>query len=159
MMKKFVLAAALFSAVSTLPAHAGSVQLGILDCVVDGGTSYVIGSNKGLACTFKPYNKAYGPDVYSGVISKLGADLGMTHQSSISWAVLATDWDGYGTGALAGKYFGASADASLVTGGGVNVLLGGNSRAFTLQPLSVQTQTGVNVALAVTQLELYTSLK
>jgi hypothetical protein len=158
-MKKLVCAATMVASVLALSAPAQSAELGILDCVVDGGTGYVIGSHKGLVCTFRPYNKAYKPDEYTGVISKLGIDLGMTHQSSISWAVLAASWGNYGPGLLAGNYFGASAEATVVTGGGANLLIGGSRRAFTLQPLSVQTQTGINVALAVAQLELFKSLK
>ncbi len=141
------------------PAQAGGLELGLLDCAVDGSTAYVIGSNKGLTCTFRPYDKAYGPETYTGVISKLGIDLGITHQSTISWAVLAAHGGDYGPGSLVGNYFGASADASVVTGGGANLLVGGFQRGITLQPLSVQTQTGVNVAVGVTQLELYQSLK
>ncbi len=159
-MKKFLAALALLSSVAaTAPARAGALELGILDCEVDGGTGYVIGSTKGVACRFRPYDKAYGPETYTGVISKLGLDLGVTHQGTLSWAVLAADFDNYREGALAGNYFGTNAEASVVTGGGLNLLVGGFHRNFTLQPLSVQTQTGLNVALAVQRLELYHPLK
>ncbi|MCO6049756.1 DUF992 domain-containing protein [Mesorhizobium sp. RP14(2022)] len=148
-----ILGASLFAA--TPATHAAGLELGILDCAVDGGLGYVVGSHKGLTCTFRPYDKAYGPEIYTGRIGKLGIDLGITHQSSISWAVLAAHGGEYGPGSLVGNYLGASADASIVTGGGANLLVGGFKRSLTLQPLSVQTQTGLNAAVAVTKLELY----
>ena len=39
-------------------------------------------------------------------------------------------------------------------GGGVNLLVGGSNESVMLQPLSVQAQTGLNVALGVTEFEL-----
>jgi hypothetical protein len=159
-MKTLLAALALLStAALAAPAQAGGLELGILDCQVDGGTAYVIGSHKGVACTFRPYDNAFTPETYTGVISKLGLDIGHTNGGTISWAVL-TATDGYrGGGALAGNYFGTSGEASIVTGGGANLLVGGFQRNFTLQPLSVQTQTGLNLALAVQKLELYRPLK
>jgi hypothetical protein len=74
------------------------------------------------------------------------------------WAVLAATRD-RGAGDLAGSYYGINAEASLVTGGGANLLVGGLNSAFSLQPLNVQAQTGVNLAVAVTSLELIHSFK
>lgn len=39
-------------------------------------------------------------------------------------------------------------------GAGANLLVGGSSQAFTLQPLSLQTQTGINFAIGVSQFQL-----
>ncbi|PZO74570.1 MAG: DUF992 domain-containing protein [Mesorhizobium amorphae] len=152
-------AAAVLAALGTAPSQAASLELGILDCAVDGATGYVVGSNRGLTCTFRPYDNAYGPETYTGVLSRVGIDVGVTHQSSISWAVLAARSGEYGPGSLVGKFVGASADASIVTGGGANLLIGGFQRSITLQPLSVQTQTGLNAALTVTSLELQQLMK
>ena len=57
-------------------------------------------------------------------------------------------------GALAGQYGGASAEATVGAGLGANVLVGGSNRTVTLQPLSVQGQTGLNLAVGVSGLEL-----
>jgi hypothetical protein len=46
---------------------------------------------------------------------------------------------------LAGQYTGVTGSAALGYGGGANLLVGGSNRSFTLQPLSFQTQGGVNV--------------
>ena len=92
------------------------------------------------------------------MISKIGVDIGVTHQGSLQWAVLALSGK-QKDGALAGDYIGATAEASVVTGGGANLLVGGFERSFTLQPLSVQAQTGVNLAVTVTSMKLVHSLK
>jgi hypothetical protein len=157
MMTKFACAAALLTTLVAAPAGAGQVKLGLLSCDIDGGTGYVVTSHKGLSCTFKP-SRGGGKETYTGIISKLGVDLGVTHQGTLEWAVLALSRD-YDDGQLAGTYFGVNAEASVVTGGGANLLAGGFRRSFTLQPLSVQAQTGVNLAVAVTSLELVSSLK
>ena len=54
-------------------------------------------------------------------------------------------------------YVGASAEASAAIGAGANVLVGGSNRTFTLQPLSVQAQTGVNLAIGITEFKLRTA--
>jgi hypothetical protein len=152
-----LLAASLMTALLAAPASAGTMRLGILTCDIEGGTALVIASHKGLDCTFKPSGGGH-KERYTGIISKIGVDLGVTHQGSLVWAVLAVTSD-YEGGQLAGNYLGATAEASVVAGGGANLLVGGFQRSFSLQPLSVQAQTGVNLALAVTSMRLYQPLK
>jgi hypothetical protein len=62
--------------------------------------------------------------------------------------------DGWLRGALAGEYVGASGGATAVVGVGANVLVGGSSRSVALQPLSVEGQVGLNLALGVAGLTL-----
>jgi hypothetical protein len=159
MIRKFACAAAaaLLTAALAVPANAGQFKLGILSCDIGGGTGYVILSNKGLLCTFKPSGGGHR-EAYTGVVSKLGVDLGVTHQGALEWAVLALS-SRYEDGQLAGNYFGVNAEASIVTGGGANLMVGGFQRSFTLQPLSVQAQTGLNLAVAVSGMQLVHSLK
>lgn len=152
-----VFVASLMTALLAAPASAGTMRLGILTCDIEGGTALVIASHKGLDCTFKPSGGGH-KERYTGIISKIGVDLGVTHQGSLVWAVLAVTSD-YEGGQLAGNYLGATAEASVVAGGGANLLVGGFQRSFSLQPLSVQAQTGVNLALAVTSMRLYQPLK
>jgi uncharacterized protein DUF992 len=155
-MKILIAAAALLSVLVAMPVDAGSLRLGILICTIEGGTGYVIGSNKTIDCGFKPSHGEL--EHYTGIISKLGVDLGFTDQGALQWAVLAAGHT-YEDGALAGKYYGVNAEASIATGGGVNLLVGGFRKSFTLQPLSKQTQTGLNLAVAVTSLQLERALK
>lgn len=153
----YALAASFAAAFLAAPAHAGDVKLGLLSCEIEGGAALVIASHKGLDCTFKPSRGGHR-ERYTGIISKIGVDLGVTHQGALEWAVLAVSRD-YEGGQLAGDYVGATAEASVVTGGGANLLVGGFRRSFSLQPLSVQAQTGVNLALTVTSMKLIQSLK
>ncbi|TIO38586.1 MAG: DUF992 domain-containing protein, partial [Mesorhizobium sp.] len=52
-------AAALAATVLASPVSAGTLRLGTLDCTIDGGTGYIITSNKGVSCVFRPYH--HGP--------------------------------------------------------------------------------------------------
>ncbi len=150
-------AAALSTFAVTAEAQQNGIELGLLDCIVEGGTGFIIGSTKDVKCTYSPADQAFAPEAYFGVIDKFGLDIGTTGQSVIQWAVLAPSADIYAPGSLAGDYIGASAEATAVVGAGANLLIGGSSKSFTLQPLSVQAQTGINLALGVTQFQLRSS--
>ena len=56
--------------------------------------------------------------------------------------------------ALAGSYVGASGEASVGLGLGANVLIGGLYKSIALQPVSMQGQTDLNLAVAITRLDL-----
>jgi hypothetical protein len=140
---------------SMAPASAKSgVELGMLDCVIGPGTGFVIGSSKDVRCTFKPTDKKFGPEEYFGSVTKWGVDVGVTDSQIMRWAVLGPNSDIYAPGGLAGNYVGASAEATAGVGAGANVLVGGTGNTFTLQPVSVSSQTGLNVAVGVTNFKL-----
>ena len=145
---------AVFSAALLAPAPAAAqerLQVGMLDCDISAGLGFIIGSRKQVSCMFTP--AAPGPrEVYVGSITKLGLDLGATTGGQMVWAVYASTFAR--RGALAGIYSGASAEATVAVGLGANVLLGGSDRTIALQPLSVQSQGGLNVAAGVTELLL-----
>lgn len=61
------------------PAHAQfGAKLGMLSCIVNGGTGFVIGSSKDMQCTFTPAFGNRAQEIYSGRINKYGVDLGTT---------------------------------------------------------------------------------
>jgi hypothetical protein len=62
---------------------------------------------------------------------------------------------GYRRGALAGSYGGATASATVGIGAGANVLIGGSDRSFTLQPVSIEGNTGLNVAAGIGAITLH----
>ena len=162
MMKKLALAAlpalALIGIAGfTAPAAAGQVKLGVLRCSIDGGVGYVVTSNKALDCTFRS-SRDGSKERYTGLVTKLGLDVGKTNQGELVWAVFAPSYD-YEDGALEGSYYGVNAEASIVTGGGLNLLLGGWHKSINLEPLSAQAQTGLNLAVAVASIYLIHSLK
>jgi hypothetical protein len=152
-MKKLLIFAVL-AIFPALPAHAQArVEIGLLDCVVAGGTGFIIGSTKRLSCTFYPAG-GRSPELYVGVVKKFGLDIGMTGRSYIKWGVLAPSFDAYRPNDLAGNYVGISGEATLGVGVGANALVGGSGRNFVLQPLSVQAQEGLNLAVGFTSFEL-----
>ena len=148
-------AAALLVAASAMPASSQEgVEVGVLNCIIEGGTGFIIGSTKDLSCTFDPARAEFGPEPYFGVVRKYGLDVGVTGETFMRWLVLAPTANIYAPGALAGDYVGASAGASGGVGVGANLLIGGSGSSFTLQPLSVEAQTGVNLAIGVSEFQL-----
>jgi hypothetical protein len=148
-----VTAALLAAAAMQAPAVAqrGGTKVGTLTCDISAGIGVIIASKKDVTCMFTPSQP--GPrEVYVGAITKFGLDLGATTGGEMIWAVYAPTSKNFA--ALAGHYVGASAEATVGGGLGANVLLGGSNRTVTLQPVSVQGQTGLNVAAGVTGLTL-----
>lgn len=159
-MKYLLIAAASAALLAAMPAansQTKGMELGILDCKVEGGAGFIIGSTKDVLCTYRPADSSLAPESYHGTISKIGLDIGVTGETLIKWAVLAPNADLYAPGALAGDYVGASAEASAAIGAGANVLVGGSNRTFSLQPLSMQAQTGVNLAIGIAEFKLRTA--
>jgi len=135
------------------PAQAaeGGVKAGVLTCNVDSGWGFVFGSSKKLKCS---YSHDHGSlERYTGRINKFGADIGYSAGGVIAWAVFAPSAD-VGKGALAGDYGGATGSAAVGVGAGANVLLGGSKHSITLQPLSVEGLTGLNVAAGIAAVTL-----
>jgi len=128
------------------------VQAGVLNCDVSGGIGLIIGSQKEVTCQFLPADNNSPREVYVGVINKFGLDIGATAQGQLVWNVFAPT--NRSAAALRGDYVGAGAEATVAVGLGANVLIGGNNRTVALQPLSIQGQTGLNIAAGVTELRL-----
>jgi hypothetical protein len=161
-MKKLLVACALGAVVascagsqpgSTVGAPAGGtgVQAGRLACDVSAGVGMIVVERQTLACTF---TRADGlVETYSGTINQYGVALGATQQGYLSWTVLAATRD-LPRGVLAGTYSGVGTNASVGVGVGANVLVGGGDASLSLQPLSVQGQTGINIAGGVTSMTL-----
>ena len=122
-----------------------------MSCTVDGGIGLILGSRRNVTCRFTPVG-ATRAFVYRGSVSRLGLDIGVTNRSFIRWLVFAPGV--VKPGALAGNYAGVSAQASAGLGLGANVLLGGFRNSIALQPVSVQGQTGLNLALGISTLRL-----
>ena len=133
-------------------AQSANVETGVLTCKVYGGTGFVFGSTKDVACVFEGLSG--GKERYRGSIDKFGLDLGFTGNTVMVWTVLAPSAD-VPSGALAGTYGGVSAEATVCLGVGANALLGGSQNSIALQPLSVQGQEGLNVAVGVAELTLH----
>ena len=139
----------LMSSMSAL-AQSGA-NVGVLSCTVEGGIGLILGSSKEMECNFDPIDGSE-PQHYSGSVGKLGLDIGITNESYISWQVIASG--NLTPGSLEGNYVGASAQATAGVGLGANLLVGGSDKSITLQPLSVQGQTGLNIAVGIGTMKL-----
>jgi hypothetical protein len=126
-------------------------QIGVLEC--DGGQNvgFVVGSVTSLECVFQGEGRR--PEAYVATVRRFGVDLGFTQQTKFAWAAYGPTGE-IGRGGLAGQYGGVGANASVGVGFGSNFLLGGAGNAYVLQPVSVQGQTGLNVAAGVADIEL-----
>ena len=112
----------------------------------------MLGSQKNVNCIFKG-RPGEPEEAYTGTMTTIGLDIGVTTGGVIVWAVFA------GTnryaGMLTGTYGGATAEVSVAAGLGANVLVGGSNRTVALQPLSVQGQIGLDIAGGIGALELH----
>jgi Protein of unknown function (DUF992) len=127
------------------------VRAGILQCQGGQNVGFVVGSVTSLECVFRSEGRR--PEPYIAKVQRIGLDLGVTEQTQLSWAVNAPN-SRLGRGELAGSYGGIGANASIGLGGGGNFLVGGPANAYALQPISLQGQTGLNVAAGIAGLEL-----
>lgn len=124
---------------------------GRLNCKVGPGLGLIVTSQRPMECRFTPRR---GPaQRYFGVVRNFGLDVGTIRRSTMVWRV-------YGPyaraplGALNGRYVGATAGASAGVGVSGNLLIGGRNNGVTLQPLSLQSSRGINVAVGVTGFDL-----
>ena len=136
----------------TANAQAQPFRVGGLTCSTGPRVGLVLGSRQDMRCVF--VSSATGQQyVYRGLIRRLGVDIGVTRGGTLFWAVFARN-SRIGRGTLRGSYVGASGNVALGLGLGAKVLIGGSRRTITLQPLSVEGQIGINLALGVANLTL-----
>ena len=132
-----IMSASLVAVFSPADAQQRQVQVGQLTCSVSASLGLVVGSQKNVNCVFRgqPGEPEEG---YTGTKTRVGLDVGFMSGGVIVWTVFAD-----------------TNRASVAAGLGANVLVGGSQRSVALQPLSLQGQTGINVAAGVGELELH----
>lgn len=156
---KLTIAALFTGAVLSSPAIADTetvdhFEVGSLNCDVGDGTGFIFGSTRELTCTFNPTQEGLDDEVYVGDIARYGIDIGKTQNGQMSWLVLAPTESEFSEGGLNGDYRGVSAEATFGIGLGANVMVGGSEDTLALQPLSLNTQNGVNFAIGVGEITL-----
>jgi hypothetical protein len=129
-----------------------TIRTGTLTCEGQPDLGLIVGSIEKLTCKYTPTAGAPVTQ-YAGTIGRIGLDLGLRGPSVLIWGVLATSTQIPGE-ALLGEFFGVAADASLGFGAGAQILVGGTAQSLVLQPLSVQGQMGINIAISVASLTL-----
>jgi hypothetical protein len=133
------------------PAAHADVAVGMLTCRSPQPSSYILASATNYNCVFQPV--AGGAQLYEGTIYRVGAQVGTSSNTTLVWAVFALTAP-TGPVQLAGSYAGASAGAAFVIGARANALVGGLPNAFTLQPASLEGESGFNAVATVTGLAL-----
>jgi len=128
------------------------VKVGVLTCNVASGWGFVFGSSRDVRCSYQPANGHL--EHYTGHISKFGVDIGYTQAGVMVWAVFAPT-SNLGHGALSGDYGGATAGATVGVGAGLNALIGGFKHSVALQPVSIEGNTGLNVAAGIAEMGLH----
>jgi uncharacterized protein DUF992 len=157
MSKRTRLTATLFTAIVGIAALTGSamaqsaVNVGTLTCNVASGFGFIFGSSRALNCTYSGVSGIN--EHYTGSITKFGADIGYTAGGILVWTVVAPVAM-MRPGALGGAYAGATASATVGVGVGANALVGGSNNTIALQPLSIEGNTGLNVAAGVAAITL-----
>ena len=126
------------------------VNVGTLTCHVADGMGFVFGSSKAINCLFARTDGI--GERYTGDIKRFGVDVGYTKNAQMVWLVFAPG--SIASGALAGDYGGVGAQATVVVGAAVNVLIGGSNKQITLQPVSVEGNVGLNVAAGFAEVVL-----
>ena len=152
MIKTFLAAALVaFGLMFAVPAaEANGVKLGTLTCNIEGGPGLLIGSVSKGQCAFVQKNGKVKR--YTAKFSRLGIDVGITGNKTLAWAVFGVD--GKSNKGLKGTYTGVNAEATALVGVGANALIGGFESGIVLNPISVSTQTGLNIAAGVATLTL-----
>jgi len=133
------------------PSAAQTVKVGTLHCGVSGSIGWIVTSRSALNCLFVSFH-GY-TERYRGSIRKIGLDVGATRGGELAWMVLAPT-AGPRRGALSGEYVGVEASATVGAGGGANALVGGFGRSITLQPLSLEAESGVALSAGVESMSL-----
>lgn len=123
------------------------LEAGVLLCTVVPGSrvNLLVRSTADVSCE---YNNNGTIEKYKGETGiALGLDLSFKDNERMAWTVVAASGQiKPGAYALAGKYIGGKADATAGVGVGAAALVGGMESSFTLQPLSLTTQTGLGVS-------------
>ena len=148
---KTLLAASLsLLAVSVVPVANAEVEIGVLTCksVPGSRVNLLIRSTTDVDCVFKDgAGKSESYQGESGIA--LGLDLSFKSEETFAFTVISSSTADAGSHALAGKYIGGKASASLGVGLGAAVLVGGSDDNFGLNPIAVGSNQGVGAAAGI----------
>lgn len=140
-------AAVILACSQSAMADSHGVQLGVLKCTVVPGSrvNLIIRSTADVICEF---DNAGTVEKYKGETGiGLGLDLSFKTDEKMHFAVFAASKDvSANSHALAGKYVGAELNAAAGVGLGAKALVGGSNDSFSLQPLALETSTGLGAS-------------
>lgn len=146
-----VLALVMITAAAALPIGsaqaAGGIEVGVLTCSVVPGSrvNLLIRSTADVKCV---YSKGGQTENYVGETGiALGLDLSFRTDEKMAFTVFAASSDVTpGAQALAGRYVGGELSAAAGLGLGAKALVGGGAKNIGLQPLALETSTGLGAS-------------
>ena len=136
---------------STGNAAKADVLSGVLRCRVEGGFSYVVGSQRPLKCLYKPTNGRRPKEYLIGTTNRLGLAIGFRFSGTLVWTVRSPIHD---ISSLEGVYSGVGADAKIFEGPNADILVGGENGRVALRPSTVGGPSGFEVSAGIGRLTL-----
>lgn len=154
MCRSLVTLAVFLATLAPVHAQQGGVELGLIDCVIEGGTGSTSAPPRTCAAR-RAGRQAMGAGslFQRDQQVRAGCRLHRSDDHALGGPGLKQQHLRAGR-ALAGDYVGASAEVTAAVGAGANFLVGGSARHLPCSSLSVQTQTGLNFAVGVSQFQL-----
>ncbi len=125
----------------------GGIEIGLLTCNVVPGSrvNLLIRSTADVECVFE--NNGITEEYHGETGIALGLDLSIRSNEKMAFTVIAIASDiGPGAKALGGKYVGGQVSAAAGLGLGAKALIGGGAKNIGLQPLALETSTGIGIA-------------
>ena len=125
----------------------GGIQVGVLQCSVVPGSrvNLLIRSTADVECTFEQNGEIEKYKGETGIA--LGLDLSFRSNERMAFTVIAASDDVTpGSRALSGKYVGGQVSAAAGLGLGAKALVGGGAKNIGLQPLAIETNTGLGIS-------------
>ncbi len=133
----------------------GGLEIGVLTCksVPSTRLNYIFHSNTVVDCIF---THSSGEERYMGEMGMgIGIDLQLKSNAQTVFTVIAVSSDIRSEAySLEGTYVGGKASAALGIGAGASVMFGGGDKNISLQPVAVETSTGLGAALGIGYLTL-----
>lgn len=125
----------------------GGIEVGVLTCEVVPGSrvNLLLRSTADVECRFE--NNGVTEEYQGETGIALGLDLSFRSNEKMMFTVFAASSDiGPGAKALGGKYVGGQVSAAAGLGLGAKALIGGGAKSIGLQPLALETSTGIGIA-------------
>ena len=125
----------------------GGIEVGVLNCTVVPGSrvNLLIRSTADVECTYEQNGEIEKYKGETGIA--LGLDLSFRNNERMAFTVIAASEDvSPGAKALSGKYVGGQVSAAAGLGLGAKALVGGGAKNIGLQPLAIETSTGLGIA-------------
>ena len=128
-----------------------SIRTRVLTCRTSASVGLIVGSRQRLRCQLKTDNGKI--QNYTGTIGRLGLDVGVTAGGADGMGGLG-QYRQHSLRRARRRLCRGERRRILGAGVGANVLVGGTRKSISLQPLSVEGQVGVNLALGIAKMTL-----